>query len=133
MSLLSYLPQQEGFLPKWLLFLAAVSSINTCQALVSPSYTALLYNNSPTNGLQSRTFGTWTFISSVVRAYAAFHIDEPHMYDLAMWTFGTAFVHFASELLIFGSAKLRGRFVSPMCVASGTLVWMAMQRGFYLG
>ncbi|OJD24001.1 hypothetical protein ACJ73_04641 [Blastomyces percursus] len=132
-SLLSYLPQHEGLLPPWLLFLAVVSILNTSQALVSPTYTALLYNNSPHNALQSRTFGTWTFISAVVRVYAAFHINEPHMYDLTMWTFGTAFAHFVSEWLIFGSAKAKGRFVSPLCVASGTLAWMVTQRGFYLG
>ncbi|OJD18810.1 hypothetical protein AJ78_01217 [Emergomyces pasteurianus Ep9510] len=133
MSLLAYLPQHEGILPKWLLFLAAVSVVNTSQAILKPSYTALIYNNSPANAVQSRTFGTWTFISSVVRAYAAFYINEPHMYDLAMWTFGTAFVHFMSEWLVFESAKAKGRFVSPLFVASGTLVWMATQRTFYLG
>ncbi|OAX81746.1 hypothetical protein ACJ72_03903, partial [Emergomyces africanus] len=113
--------------------LAAVSVINTSQAILNPSYTALIYNNSPANAVQSRTFGTWTFISAVVRGYAAFNINEPHMYDLAMWTFGTAFAHFVSEWLIFGSAKAKGRFVSPLCVASGTLVWMATQRSSYLG
>ncbi|PGH35918.1 hypothetical protein GX50_01243 [[Emmonsia] crescens] len=132
MSLYSFLPQHEGILPKWLLFLSVVSLINTSQAILSPTYTALLYNKSPANAVQSRTFGIWTFITAVVRAYAAYNIDEPHLYDLAMWTFGAAFAHFMSEWLIFGSAKAKGRFVSPLCVSTVTLVWTAMQRGFYL-
>ncbi|PGH10982.1 hypothetical protein AJ79_05133 [Helicocarpus griseus UAMH5409] len=134
MSLFSYLPQHEGLLPKWLFFVSIVSVLNSSQAYLNPTtYTAQLYNNAPANAVQSRTFGTWTFLSSVIRAYAAFYVNEPHVYDLAMWTYGIAFAHFVSEWLVFGSARAKGRFVSPLFVASGSLVWMATQRGWYLG
>ncbi|KAK2800125.1 hypothetical protein FQN50_008220 [Emmonsiellopsis sp. PD_5] len=132
-SLLSYLPQHEGLLPKWLFFVSVVSVLNSSQAYLSATYTSQLYNSAPANGLQSRTFGTWTFLSAVLRAYAAYYIDEPHVYDLAMWTYAIAWTHFVSEWLIFGSAKPKGRFVSPLIVASGSLLWMAGQRGWYLG
>ncbi|KAI5306203.1 ergosterol biosynthesis protein [Ascosphaera pollenicola] len=100
--------------------LAVVSSINSLQAYVSPLYTSLIYNNSPQNPLHSRTFGTWTFLSSVVRCYAAYNIDDPLVYGLAMWTYGIALAHFTGEWLLFGSAKAQGRFISPFFVASGS-------------
>lgn len=65
--------------------------------------------------------------------YAAYNITTPVAYDLAIWTFGIALVHFVGECAVFGSAQLKGRFVSPLIVASSTLVWMVMQRGEYLG
>ncbi|EEH41775.1 ergosterol biosynthesis protein [Paracoccidioides lutzii Pb01] len=131
MSLLSYLPQHEGLLPRWLFFVSIVSALNSSQAYLSSNYTAQLYNNAPANAVQSRTFGTWTFLSSIIRLYAAYYISESHVYDLAMWTYGIAFAHFVSEWLIFGSAKAKGRFISPLFVASGSLLWMATQRKWY--
>ncbi|KAJ5604567.1 ergosterol biosynthesis protein [Penicillium lagena] len=137
-SLLSYLPPFEGLLPKWLFLVSVISAVNSLQAIRSPDYTAQLYNGqvngqSPVNPLASRLFGTWTLLSAAVRLTAAYHITTPAVYDLAASTFGIALVHFVSEWLAFGSAGLRGRFVSPLIVASSTLAWMVTQRGEYLG
>ncbi|KZZ93141.1 ergosterol biosynthesis protein [Ascosphaera apis ARSEF 7405] len=129
---MDYLPQHAGLLPKWLVLVAAVSSINSAQAYASPLYTSLIYNNSPQNPLHSRTFGTWTFLSSVVRCYAGYNINDPLVYSLAMWTYGIALAHFVGEWLLFGSAKAQGRFVSPLFVASGSLLWMWLQRDWYM-
>ncbi|KAF9893794.1 hypothetical protein FE257_009964 [Aspergillus nanangensis] len=137
-DLLSYLPPFEGLLPKWLFLVSVVSTANSIQAYRSESYSAQLYNAKSTDGrpftnpLSSRTFGTWTFLSSVVRMYAAYHLTTPAVYDLAMWSFGIALVHFLGELVAFGSAKLKGRFVSPLIVASSSLTWMWLQRDGYL-
>ncbi|KAB8067684.1 hypothetical protein BDV29DRAFT_84272 [Aspergillus leporis] len=137
-DLLSYLPPFEGILPKWLFLVSVVSTANSIQAYRSDSYAAELYNGRsadgrpPTNPLSSRTFGTWTFLSSVIRMYAAYNITTPAVYDLAVWTFGIALVHFVSEWLGFGSAQLKGRFVSPLILASSTLAWMLTQRESYL-
>ncbi|ODH37359.1 hypothetical protein ACO22_02634 [Paracoccidioides brasiliensis] len=113
------------------LSVSIVSALNSSQAYLSSNYAAQLYNNAPANAVQSRTFGTWTFLSSIIRLYAAYYISESHVYDLAMWTYGIAFAHFVSEWLIFGSAKAKGRFISPLFVASGSLLWMATQREWY--
>ncbi|GKZ24529.1 ergosterol biosynthesis protein [Aspergillus brasiliensis] len=137
-ALLSYLPPFEGLLPKWLFLVSVISAANSIQAYRSESYAADLYNGKtadgrpPTNPLSSRTFGTWTFLSSVVRMYAAYNLNNPAVYDLALWTFGIALVHFVGEWLGFGSAQLKGRFVSPLIVASSTLAWMVTQREAYL-
>ncbi|RAL17668.1 Erg28 family protein [Aspergillus homomorphus CBS 101889] len=132
-----YLPPFEGFLPQWLVLVSVVSAANSIQAYRSPAYAAELYNGktaegySHANALSSRTFGTWTFLSAVIRFYAAYNINNPAVYDLALWTFGIALVHFVGEL-VHGSARLKGRFVSPLIVASSTLTWMFLQRDGYL-
>lgn len=115
-----------------------ISTANSLQAYISDSYAAQLYNartpdgKSFTNPLASRTFGTWTFLSSIVRGYAAYNITTPAVYDLATWTYGIALVHFVSEWLGFGSAVFKGRFIAPLIVASSSLAWMLTQREFYL-
>ena len=82
--------------------------------------------------LSSRKFGTWTFLSSVVRLYAAYYVSDQHVYDLAMWTYGIALTHFVSEWLVFGTAKPKGRFLGPLVVASASFAWMFTQRGWYV-
>lgn len=119
--------------------MAAISVANTISAYTSPDYTKQLYigssstnNQSPVNDLCSRLFATWTFTSAIVRGYAAYNIRNPAVYDLAMWTYGIALVHFVAELVAFRSARFKGRFVFPLLVASSSFIWMATQRGWYL-
>lgn len=104
------------------------------QAYATPEYTSLLYSNGkvPASPLSGRVFGTWTFLSAVIRMTAAYNMDNPVAYDLAMWTYGIALTHFVGEL-IFGNAQLKGRFISPLVVASGSLAMMFTQREAYLG
>ena len=35
--------------------------------------------------------------------YACYRLAEGAWYDVAMWTFGVALMHFGSEVLVFGS------------------------------
>ncbi|KAJ6191677.1 hypothetical protein N7519_001698 [Penicillium mononematosum] len=120
---LAYLPQSEGFLPKWLFFPTPLRK-----------YTSLLYSNGtvPATPLSGRVFGTWTFLSAVIRMTAAYNITNSVAYDLGMWTYGIALSHFIGEL-VFGNASLKGRFLNPLIVASGSLAWMLTQREAYLG
>lgn len=117
---------------------SVISAANSLEAYRSDNYAAQLYNARTADGrsfvspLSSRTFGTWTFLSAVIRMYAAYNITTPVVYDLAIWSFGLALVHFVGEWLVFGSAQLKGRFVSPLIVASSTLAWMLSQREAYL-
>lgn len=135
---LSYLPPFEGYLPKWLFLVSIVSIANSFQAYRSVDYANDLYNGrtaagaAPSNPLSARTFGTWTFITGIVRLYAAYNITTPAVYDLAAWSFGVALAHFVGEWLGHGTAQLKGRFISPLIVASGTLTWMLTQREAYL-
>jgi hypothetical protein len=87
---------------------------------------------SPVTPLSGRTFGTWTFLSSVIRLYAAYNVDNPVVYQLAYWTYAIAFGHFVSEWLIFGTARWSKGLAGPVIVATGTLIWMTLQWGFYV-
>nr|POE82413.1 ergosterol biosynthetic protein 28 [Quercus suber] len=152
----SYLPPGDGLLPKWL------SLPNSIQAYLSLAGTRQVYAGSspsptssssssknalpagipastirsdvasPVTELSARTFGTWTAISSIVRLYAAYHIHEPVVYELALWTFGIAWAHFASEWLVFGTARWGRGLAGPVFVATGTGAWMLAQWGSYV-
>ncbi|CBX90858.1 hypothetical protein IAQ61_002331 [Plenodomus lingam] len=138
----SYLPQAEGLLPKWLLFVALISTANSLQAYTTLTFTSRVYNPTPIDpppttpkhvtALSSRTFGTWTLLTSLVRLYAAYHINEPAMYQLAMWTYGVAWLHFMSEWLVFGTTRWGRPLAGPVLVANGSLIWMLLQWGWYV-
>lgn len=150
-SVLAYLPPFEGLLPKWLVFVSspvlfplllllltliqvsAVSALNSLQAYSSADYTSKLYTNGSVacEPLSGRLFGTWTFLSAVIRMTAAYNITNPVAYDLAIWTYAIALTHFVGELVL-GNASLKGRFLSPLIVASSSVAWMLTQREAYL-
>lgn len=141
-TLLSYLPPAEGLLPKWLLFVAIISIGNSIQAYTTLTFTSRVYNPSPIDpppaipkhvtALSSRTFGTWTLLTSLVRLYAAYHINEPAMYQLAMWTYAVAWAHFMSEWWVFGTTRWGKPLAGPVLVANTSLLWMLMQWGWYV-
>ncbi|GAB7348203.1 hypothetical protein MBLNU459_g6207t1 [Dothideomycetes sp. NU459] len=153
-SMFSNLP--EGLLPKWLLFISAVSLGNSIQAFTSlgptqkvysgPSATSTLSgakppaglppstitSTSPVNPLSARTFGTWTFITAIVRLYAAYYLEERPMYQLAFWTFGVAWAHFMSEWWVFKSTKWSSGLAAPVVVSTSSMIWMWLQWDFYV-
>lgn len=89
-------------------------------------------DSSPVNALSARTFGTWTALSSIVRMYAAYNINNPQVYEICLWTYGIAFAHFFSEWLVFGSARWGKGLGSPVAVSTITTVWMLSQWGNYV-
>ncbi|KAF7731861.1 60S ribosomal protein L35 [Apophysomyces ossiformis] len=72
-------------------------------------------------GLSARLFATWTWSVSMIRIYAAFHLQHKFMYELGIWTYVIALTHYLGELLVFGGCKFNGPFMSPLVVA-GKLV-----------
>lgn len=88
--------------------------------------------NSPVTPLSARTFGTWTFLSSVIRLYAAYYIDQPQIYQLAFCTYTIAFFHFMSEWQVFGTARWGKGLAGPVFVSTGSLLWMYLQWGYYV-
>ncbi|KAF8896269.1 Erg28 like protein-domain-containing protein [Infundibulicybe gibba] len=130
-----WIPQQAGWLPKWQLFVAVTAVFNTVQNFATLKLTRRIYNNVPpatVTSLQARTFGAWTLVSAVVRLYAAYHINDKSIYDMALFTYLIAFGHFSSEFLIFRTAKLNPGLLSTFAVASASLVWMISQYDFYV-
>ncbi|MCJ1245007.1 ergosterol biosynthesis protein [Trapelia coarctata] len=143
-----YFPQHDGLLPFWLLLTSAASVGNTIQAFSTLKYTRRVYSGSytpstpagskplpatsPVSPLQARTFGVWSLLSSVIRLYAAYYIDNPLIYQLTLCTYVIAWGHFMSEWLYFGTAAMGAGLASPLVVANGSLIWMLMQWGFYV-
>ncbi|CRK44886.1 hypothetical protein BN1723_006342 [Verticillium longisporum] len=82
--------------------------------------------------LAARLFATWTLLAAVVRMYAAYHLEHAHMYDLVLWTYVVALGHFLSEMLVFKTVKFGAPSVSPLIVATTAMIWMPMQRGYYV-
>lgn len=84
-----------------------VATFNSIQTYSTLKLTRRVYQQKPhdVTPLSSRTFGTWTFLSAVVRIYAAYHINNAALYDVCMWSYAIAGWHFVSEWLMFGSAR----------------------------
>lgn len=84
--------------------------------------------------LSARTFGTWTFLTAIVRFYGAYNlVGNEQWYNLSMWTFAIAGFHFVSEWLVFRNCKLDSGLAGPLVVASSSLIWMYQQKAYYLG
>jgi hypothetical protein len=92
-----------------------------------PASTLKQGSTSPVTGLSARTFGTWTLLSSIVRLYAAYNIENPAMYEICLWTFVIAFGHFMSEWLVFSTARWGRGLAGPAAVSTLTTVWMLVQ------
>ncbi|EGN98690.1 hypothetical protein SERLA73DRAFT_136580 [Serpula lacrymans var. lacrymans S7.3] len=134
-QLLQYLPATEGWLPKWMLLVASMAVFNTIQNFTTLKLTRRLYSAvSPgtVTSLQARTFAVWTLTSAVVRGYAAYHMHDKTMYDMAMITYLIAFGHFTSEIFIFRTAKINVPVLSPCIVSTVSLIWMLKQYEFYV-
>jgi len=71
-------------------------------------------------------------LSSIVRLYAAYHVSDPVVYQLALWSYVIAFGHFMSEWLVFGTAKWGAGLAGPAVVSTGRIVWMVAQGGHYV-
>ncbi|KAJ8072701.1 ergosterol biosynthesis protein [Marasmius tenuissimus] len=131
--LFDLLPQTEGYLPKWQLFVAATALFNTLQNFASLKLTKRLYGGSPlVNPLQARTFAIWTLTTAIIRGYAAYNLHIKPIYDIAFLTYFLAFFHFVSETMIFRSVKFSGPMIFPFLISTGTLVCMFVQRDFYV-
>lgn len=125
-----------GYLPKWLLFISVVSVFNSLQTYISGlELTRRVYENKPseTTALSARTFGTWTFVSCVIRLYGALYLNEEHVFQLTFISYLIALGHFGTELLIFRTCKLGKGFMGPLIVASTSLIWMYNQKEYYTG
>ncbi|GJJ08313.1 hypothetical protein Clacol_002524 [Clathrus columnatus] len=84
----SLLPSTPGLLPKWQLFVAATALFNSIQNLFGTTLTKQVYANKP-----------------------------EEVYELAMWTYVSALLHFGSEWLIYRSAKIGRGLIGPLLVA----------------
>jgi hypothetical protein len=86
--------------------------VSTSTALVRRAYSRAA--STDLTPLSSRTFGTWNLLSTIVRLYAAYHINEQTVYTLALWTYIVALAHFSLEWLVFGTAGGKGMLAAEV-------------------
>ena len=83
--------------------------------------------------LAGRCFGTYTMVSAIVRLYAAYNLDVAPVYDMAIWTYVVALVHFGSEMLVYKTMDFGLPQFFPLAVSTGTLLCMPLVRSYYVG
>ncbi|XP_069574678.1 ergosterol biosynthetic protein 28 homolog isoform X1 [Brachyistius frenatus] len=118
-------------LRSWLLMVSVIAMGNTVQSFRDHSFLSeKLYTGTPgfVNGLQARTFGIWTLLSSIIRCACAIDIQNRTLYHITLWTFVLALGHFLSEAFIYKTAPLTIGVMAPLIVASFSIV--AMLIGF---
>ncbi|KIW33044.1 uncharacterized protein PV07_04545 [Cladophialophora immunda] len=144
----SLLPQSEGYLPLYILFVGVTAIGNAIQCYNTLSYTRRLYSgqpsatqtkgksspegSSPATPLSSRTFGTWTLAVGIVRIFAAYHINEASWFQMQMLTNVVGLVHFSLEAFVYKTSSPSGPWLAPVTVALIGLVWSTAQYGFYV-
>ncbi|XP_078090701.1 ergosterol biosynthetic protein 28 homolog isoform X2 [Mustelus asterias] len=107
-------------LRSWLVMVAVIAAGNTIQSFRDHSFLSdKLYTGRPTlvNGLQARTFGIWTLLSSIIRCTCAVDIHNRTLYHITLWTFILAFGHFLSESFIYHTAPITIGVMAPLLVA----------------
>ncbi|KAL8923569.1 MAG: hypothetical protein Q9208_004516 [Pyrenodesmia sp. 3 TL-2023] len=133
---MSLLPESSGLLPYWLLVVVAFSLLNTVQCFNSVHFARRTFNGPRSEAevtpFAGRLFGSWSFLSGLVRLYAAYHINDKHLYFLALSTYLIVLATFAGELLVYGTLKFGKGLAPPLFVATTSVVWMITQWSFYV-
>ncbi|XP_076834142.1 ergosterol biosynthetic protein 28 homolog [Brachyhypopomus gauderio] len=116
-----------NLLRSWLVMVSLVAMGNTVQSFRDHSFLSeKLYTGTPgfVNGLQARTFGIWTLLSSIIRCACAMDIHNRTLYHITLWTFVLALGHFLSEAFIYKTAPLTIGVMAPLIVAGSSIVGM---------
>ncbi|KAI1748107.1 ergosterol biosynthesis protein-like protein Erg28 [Xylaria castorea] len=135
MDKFAFLPQHEGYLPYYLLMPALMAAIHTVVCYVNSPAVALNQFSGPSaplpNGLLARVYGVKNIYTSLIRFYAAYHISNPQIYDLATLTFVGVLFLYGGEVFVFRTARLKETVFSFFISGLG-LMWMVSQREWYL-
>lgn len=83
-------------------------------------------------GLLARVYATKNLYTSLIRLYAAYHVANPQLYDLAAATFAGVLWLYGTELAIYKTVRIR-QASFPFVTAGVGLVWMLLQRDWYRG
>ncbi|KAI0439087.1 ergosterol biosynthesis protein-like protein Erg28 [Xylaria telfairii] len=130
-----FLPLHEGYLPSFLLIPALMAAVHTVVCYVqSPAVSLTQFSGSaapPPSGLLARVYGVKNIYTSLIRFYAAYHISNPQVYDLAALTFAGVLFLYGAEVFVFKTARLQETLFS-FFLSGSALVWMVSQRDWYL-
>ncbi|KAJ8059531.1 hypothetical protein OCU04_011189 [Sclerotinia nivalis] len=82
--------------------------------------------------LNTRLFGTWTFVSFILRTYAAYNMENREIYTMALWKYGIALAHFVIEWLVFETMSIRKGIVPSLVIATVSMGWMMKEWSYYV-
>ncbi|XP_068822434.1 ergosterol biosynthetic protein 28 homolog [Capricornis sumatraensis] len=111
----------------WLMMTSIIAAGHSLQSFQDHTFLyEKLYTSKPdlVNGLQARTFGVWTLLSSVVRCLCAIDIHNKTLYYVALWTFFIVVGHILLELFVFGTVAPTVNVMAPFMVASISILGM---------
>lgn len=82
--------------------------------------------------LLAHVYGTKNIYTALIRLYAAYHMDNPQLYDLAIFTFVGVMFLYTTELVVWKTVRVR-EYLFPLITAGVGLGWMVTSKGFYVG
>lgn len=86
----------------------------------------------PPQALLARVYGVKNIYTTLIRAFAAYHITNPELYTLAMFTYVGALGLYATEVFYYKTTRMR-EATSTFILTTSAIVWMASQREYYTG
>ncbi|KAI2617611.1 ergosterol biosynthesis protein-like protein Erg28 [Hypomontagnella submonticulosa] len=128
-------PHHGGYLPLFILYDSVSAAIHTVVCYLSSPTASLRQfsgpNAPPPHPLLAHVYGVKNFYTSVIRLYAAYNITDPHLYDLAFWSFVGVLFLYITEVFVYKNARLQEASF-PYVLAGSGVVWMVLQRDWYL-
>lgn len=85
----------------------------------------------PPTPLLAHVYGVKNVYTSLIRAYAAYHVNNQALYDLAIFTYVGVLFLFVTELLLWKTVRVR-EAVFPFINAGVGLLWTMTAREWYL-
>lgn len=84
------------------------------------------------NALTAHVYGVKNVYTALIRLYAAHNIHNRELYTLAIITYIGPLFLYGTEWLIWGNARRR-ETIPTFFIPTTMLVWMLMERDWYLG
>ncbi|KAI0893804.1 ergosterol biosynthesis protein-like protein Erg28 [Annulohypoxylon nitens] len=129
------LPPHQGYLPLMLIANGLSAAIHTVVCYTSSPTTSLKAFSGPAaplpHPLLAHVYGVKNFYTSFIRLYAAYYINNPQLYDLAILTFVGVLFLYITEVFVYKTSNLR-EACFPYVIAGTSLAWMVLQRDWYL-
>jgi hypothetical protein len=88
-------------------------------------------NSPPPHALLAHVYGIKNLYTGAIRLYAAYHITNGPLYDLATFTFIGVLILYISEAFIYRHSRVGESFI-PYTMAGGGLLWAIQQRAYYV-
>jgi Erg28 like protein len=79
----------------------------------------------------AHVYGVKNIYTSLIRFYAAYHIGNQQVYDLAIYTFAGVLFLYLTEFGIWKTVGIK-EVVLPLTTAGTGMIWMLLEKEFYV-